>query len=265
MRFVALLVIGSVLVFGASARLQAQDVRAQGVEASTPSPDLVAAVEAFLKPHDAEMPRFEHATPDLDDDGRADAVVYLLGSDWCGTGGCTLLVFHRTEKGLRFVSDSILTRLPIRLSPEKMHGWHTLLAWARDVGDVVMPFDGKAYPGSPADQPKASAAQIARSELILNSGPSYICGMVPEESLERVICDDRELSRLDQELAAVYRAAVEAAGSEGSPKLEAAQRDWTAGRDRCWNSENERECTRTAYRKRIAALRTAYGLSSRSE
>lgn len=160
------------LLLATCASAQAQGAQAQEVQAKEASPDLQEALRAFMEENGAEMPRYDFATPDLDGDGHPDAVVYLMGFDWCGSGGCTMLVYRRTEDGLRFVSKSILTRLPIRLSPETENGWHTLVVWARDVGDVLMRFDGKEYPGSPGDEPKASAAQITASTVLLDLRPA---------------------------------------------------------------------------------------------
>lgn len=43
---------------------------------------------------------FKHALLDLNNDALDDAVVVLLGRNWCGLGGCTMLVLHGQGGGL---------------------------------------------------------------------------------------------------------------------------------------------------------------------
>jgi hypothetical protein len=49
---------------------------------------------------------FRFALQDLNGDGRADAIVLMTGPDWCGSGGCTMLIFMGAENGFSFVSKS---------------------------------------------------------------------------------------------------------------------------------------------------------------
>ena len=83
---------------------------------------LLAAVQAYAeRKGDRETPMYRHALADLNGDGRVDAVVLLLG-DYCGSGGCTMLVFRGTKDGFAFVSGSTITNEPIRVSREKTNG-----------------------------------------------------------------------------------------------------------------------------------------------
>lgn len=43
--------------------------------------------------------KYVSALVDLDGNARPDAVVLVQDSDWCGTGGCNLLVSQRTAAG----------------------------------------------------------------------------------------------------------------------------------------------------------------------
>jgi hypothetical protein len=104
---------------------------------------------------------------DLDGDGRLDAVVLLSSSDWCGSGGCSMLVFRGMEDGFTFVSSSTVTSEPIRVSTERTFGWKTLIVYSKGKGDVVMRFDGTRYPLNPSTQQKASAAQVSTAETVM--------------------------------------------------------------------------------------------------
>src|SRR5262245_44169381 len=56
---------------------------------------LVTAVQSFIETRGVHgQPTFRHALIDLDGDGRPDAIVLLRSQDWCGSGGCTMLVFR---------------------------------------------------------------------------------------------------------------------------------------------------------------------------
>ncbi len=131
-----------------------------------PAP-LAAAVRQFAKAPGAPGPTFDHALVDLNGDGVADAVVLITDREWCGSGGCTMLVFRAAGNGFALVSRSTITREPIRLSPETAHGWRTLIASSNGVGEVLMRFDGNGYPLNPSVQPKASRNQIAAARLLI--------------------------------------------------------------------------------------------------
>lgn len=110
-------------------------------------PALTSAVEMCIKKKGAsEQPVFRHAVTDLNDDKHADAIVLLTGEHWCGSGGCTMLIFQGTPNGFKFVSRSTVTREPIRVSAGKERGWKTLIVQSKGVGDVLMPFNGTSYP-----------------------------------------------------------------------------------------------------------------------
>jgi uncharacterized protein len=91
-------------------------------------------------------------------------------------------------------------------------------------------------------------------------GPSYACDKVEPGSIEEMICRDEELSALDRELSVVYAAAFDKAANEHPPVLKAEQRGWIKGRDDCWKADDERECVRDEYQRRIAELQAGYRL-----
>lgn len=132
-------------------------------DTDTPS-SLTAAIRAYIKK--PERPEFDYALTDLNGDGKADAIVLLRGSQWCGSGGCTLLVFKGKQDGFEFISKSTITS-HIRVSPEIRHGWKTLLVHTGGIGDVVMQFNGAKYPSNPSMQPKATKAQASAAEIVL--------------------------------------------------------------------------------------------------
>ena len=64
---------------------------------------------------------------DINGDGRREVFVYMLGSIFCGSGGCNLLLFTETDSGLSLVNNFPISRTPVIVSPEKSEGWSDLI------------------------------------------------------------------------------------------------------------------------------------------
>jgi len=99
------------------------------------------------------------------------------------------------------------------------------------------------------------AVQPARAQ-----GPSFDCAKVPPGGIDRLICDDRDLSALDRKLADVFVAAAAKATNEHPPTRKAEQIGWIRGRNDCWKADDKRACVRTEYVRRIAELQARYRL-----
>jgi hypothetical protein len=104
---------------------------------------------------------------DVNGDDLADALVYVAGPDWCGSGGCTLLVFEAVsgpdadELGpFRAAAEVSLVSGPVLVADAGPDGWRDLVVTDMG-GDLrVLRFDGETYPGSP----DAGVAVNARPE-----------------------------------------------------------------------------------------------------
>lgn len=130
--------------------------------------ELLSAVQ--LHAEKAGVPlvaRWRHALTDLNGDRIDDAVVLITDPAWCGTGGCTLLVFKGSRRGFTLQSKSSVSDVPIRLSPLVVAGWRSLIVYSRGRGDVLMRFTGTRYPDNPSLQPKATAAQVRGASLLI--------------------------------------------------------------------------------------------------
>jgi hypothetical protein len=102
-----------------------------------------------------EQPLYQYAFYDLNQDGIQDAVVMLRGSDWCGTGGCTVLVFQgMSRKKFQPHSKMTVTDVPIVVLNSKTQGWSDLSVYSRGPGQVILKFNGRSYPGNPSLEPK---------------------------------------------------------------------------------------------------------------
>jgi uncharacterized protein len=118
-------------------------------------------------------------------------------------------------------------------------------------------------------RPSAAAAVLAAVaamavwlavQPVRAQGPSFDCAKVPPGGIDRLICDDRDLSALDRKLADVYAAAAAKATNEHPPTLRAEQIGWIRGRGDCWKADDKRACVRTEYVRRIAELQARYRL-----
>lgn len=112
-------------------------------------------------------PTYQSTLIDLNGDQKKDAVVLLSGTEWCGTGGCTMLIFKNDRSGYSLLSRSTVTRSPIRISPVFSNGWKDLIVSTRGLDDALMQFDGAAYPGNPSMQQPATPAQLAAATTII--------------------------------------------------------------------------------------------------
>ena len=139
------------------------------VLAAQSAPSVRGAVEAWLATQGTYVtPDFRQALTDLDDDRHSDAIVLLSGPEWCGSGGCQMLIFRGTTAGFEFLSATTVTSEPIRVSSMKTNGFRTLIVNSKGRGDVLLPFDGTRYPPNPSMADKATPTQARAAKVILD-------------------------------------------------------------------------------------------------
>jgi uncharacterized protein len=85
---------------------------------------------------------------------------------------------------------------------------------------------------------------------LISLGASFDCSR-KVSSVERVICSNEELSKLDDMLAAAYKTVR--ARSPNDTQLAREQRQWLTRRDACGNNL---DCLRAAYKERVKDLET---------
>ena len=129
----------------------------------TPSPEEREALKLFLRqfgPRGLQNShaKYQEAFVALEDNGDLDVLVYLSGSAWCGTGGCTLLILQRSGGSYRLVSKIPTVRLPVGVLDSKSNGWKDISIWVQGGGilngyTAKLSFDGTSYPASPSTPP----------------------------------------------------------------------------------------------------------------
>lgn len=117
---------------------------------------------------------------DLDGDGKDEVIVYLMGSIFCGTGGCSMMLFTGGEDGYRLVKNFTLARTPVVVFPNKNNGWNDI--WKMESGGgakavyVRYSFDGTKY----VEKERASTERIPEGTVCL-AGEFDYKGGVPLE------------------------------------------------------------------------------------
>ncbi len=90
---------------------------------TSPNPKLEQAIVRELQDYNPSSPdqyvRYYYNRVDLNDDGKPEVVVYLLGSYTCGSGGCTTLIFTPRGQDYRLVSRLTLVNDPILVTEKR--------------------------------------------------------------------------------------------------------------------------------------------------
>jgi hypothetical protein len=147
---------------------------------SQPGSQQANGLEQFLKGylHGGDIPaddvRYSVAFADLHGDGQQEAIVYISGRSFCGSGGCLTLILAPTGDSWRLLGKMTITNKPIRLLPTTTHDWHDIGVYVRGGGiqtgyEAAVPFNGKRYAGNPSASPARPAHSAAGTVLIAPS------------------------------------------------------------------------------------------------
>ncbi len=155
----------------------------RGQERQRPAAHLTAqeSVRAFLQKYvvapgagDYKATRYSIALVRLHSERAPEALVYLTGDGWCGTGGCPTLILARDGASWRVVTKVTITWPPIRVLNGTSSGWHNISVWVRGGGirpgyEAELRFDGKSYPTNPSVPPARPLAGKAMGEVVISS------------------------------------------------------------------------------------------------
>lgn len=133
------------------------------------------SLQRFLQTLDGDhSARYIPVLRDLNGDRRMEAVVYMLGDNWCGNGGCDLLVLTRKGRTWEINSTITIARPPIMILTSMSHGWHALAV--RVAGGGIYPgyeaqlnFNGKKYPQNPSIPPAVKLSKSSDRGVIISS------------------------------------------------------------------------------------------------
>jgi hypothetical protein len=116
--------------------------------------------------------RYSYVFVDLKGDGAKEAIVYVSGRAWCGSGGCVMLILAPEGTSYRVVTETTITRPPIRILDTKSNGWHDIGVVVTGGGiagyEAVLPFDGKTYPTNPSVPPARRSIEKIRGQTVIS-------------------------------------------------------------------------------------------------
>lgn len=120
--------------------------------------------------------RYALAWVDLNGDGRNEAVVRIMSTGHCGSGGCILYVLSPWGRRWSLVGRMTVTQPPIRVLNSRSHGW-------RDLGirqyfccensrmvtyEALLPFDGRIYPFNPSTPPSRRLRRLVPGRVLIS-------------------------------------------------------------------------------------------------
>ena len=147
-----------------------------------------ASLKKFLQNYEGkpaagdERATYSAAFIDLKDDGTQEAIVYLIGPRWCGSGGCSTLILTPQGSSYRVITKTTVTQPPIRVLSTKTNGWHDLGVWVQGGGiqpgyEARLRFNGRKYPSNPSVPPAQRLRKKVEGRVVVpdnNSGtPLY--------------------------------------------------------------------------------------------
>ncbi|MBS7670429.1 hypothetical protein [Croceicoccus gelatinilyticus] len=142
----------------------AQDAADEMAAPTVPPPsDAEEDIRHFLLQEypDATSISYDFAWSDLNGDGEDEAIVYLGGPYFCGTGGCNLLVLTPAGPMWRKVGDVSVSRTPVSVLETSTSGWRDLTVAVSggggSSGTMILKFDGENYPSNASTAPEAPA------------------------------------------------------------------------------------------------------------
>ncbi len=123
---------------------------------------------------DNKTTRYSAAYVKLHGDAPQQVITYLQGNEWCGSGGCTMLVLARDGSSYRVISRTAITRLPIRILKSSTKGWHDIGVWVQGGGiqpgyEAKLSFNGKEYPTNPSVPPALELSGRVEGEVVIPS------------------------------------------------------------------------------------------------
>jgi hypothetical protein len=143
--------------------------------ANAPSAEATESLKKFLRTfYGDRTPRYMLALRDLNGDRIPEAIVYLSGSEWCGSGGCNTLILTPNGSSWTIVTNISITRPPIYVLSGVSKGWHSIGVWVQGGGiqpgyEAELRFNGKTYPKNPSVSPARRLEGKPVGEVVIPS------------------------------------------------------------------------------------------------
>ena len=123
--------------------------------------------------------KYRWLTYDLNGDGQPELLAQL---DWCGSGGCTLLIFEQHQQAWRFNSKITLVQTPFNLGTQAHGEWQDLVMFVSGGGAVpnqhVLRHNGISYPLNPSVEPVANYDELSPVQLFSDGVTPHQEGLI---------------------------------------------------------------------------------------
>ena len=141
-------------------------------KAEASNPDEESIRKLFQTRDNDKSTRYWAVFRDLNGDGIPEAIVYLIGQQWCGSGGCHLFILQKSGGSWKTVTSMTIANPPIRILDRKLNGWHSLGVSVQGGGiqpgyEAELGFNGKTYPRNPSVPPARRAAKNLAGEVVV--------------------------------------------------------------------------------------------------
>jgi hypothetical protein len=121
--------------------------------------------------------RYALAWFDLNGDRLPEAVVYMMSSHTCGTGGCMVYVYHGTGHSWRRVAHMTVSQTPIRVLATRTRGWLDIGIRQRELAgrsfrhyEARLRFNGRTYPLNPSMPPAERLTRRVTGRVLIMDG-----------------------------------------------------------------------------------------------
>ena len=101
---------------------------------------------------------------DLNNDGSAEHFVLIQNSYFCGSGGCTAVIFDNSGN---IISQMSVVKPPVLLADSTSNGWQDFMVWSNGAFRL-MAYDGSSYPTNPSLEPgvdRSASQHVAMAKV----------------------------------------------------------------------------------------------------
>jgi hypothetical protein len=123
--------------------------------------------------------RYYYNRVDLNSDRNSEIIVYMVSKHVCGKSGCPTMIFQKTSRGYKLISQTLVTNQPIIVTEQKTNGWQDMIFSTSGGGTKpnywLVQFDGRRYPESPY-----LGKEVAANSVI--KGKAYIADDITSNS-----------------------------------------------------------------------------------
>lgn len=107
--------------------------------------------------------RYLNGSADLNGDGSLEHLVLMQDRYFCGSGGCTALIFNDEGK---LIHTMTVTNTPILLSDSLHHGWKDIIVWSNNSYRSIE-HNGTHYPTNPSLAPIIDRSETENEAKLL--------------------------------------------------------------------------------------------------